>query len=510
MTESKLLCASLEQQLQQVDKQDPERSVYGAQPPLPLPQPSCEQPQKLNMGSASSIVLCSSSSSAISQPAPPPQSLYCHHCRGVISSGPSAFLAGQGRFGQNGAGLAECPRCRGNFVEVLTEHERRRIQVASPLRQVRVAATNIMPGRRVTANDIVYTFFLFDNDVHRDLFRDSDLDAAISQSLDEAAGTPQKATSRQFLDTMQKEGSTVLDGDIAKQVCCPICDEGLSLNEGILRLPCKHVFHDSCLSPWLADHNTCPICRSELPPEPEEVEPRKASSSEIAMAAAAARRSFTHMVSNGDPLLLRPPTPVMEAAGIQALNARLGVEPQSPPPHSPAIGALNALDAAESEAEGVQEGGGAEGGEGEGGGEREGFQTPRPSATTVLEEADAAVLSLGLEPCASAPGTIEATASAPPASAQQQQQPQSESLDDLINEVTTRMSSAPVIPLDLGARPATSSRLGREAARQAPMARPATQAGTRQPWPVGDAAAMLETATAEGVQEGITDRKSVV
>jgi len=39
--------------------------------------------------------------------------------------------------------------------------------VASPLRQVRVAATNIMPGRRVTANDIVYTFFLFDTDVQR-------------------------------------------------------------------------------------------------------------------------------------------------------------------------------------------------------------------------------------------------------------------------------------------------------------------------------------------------------
>uniref|UniRef100_A0A7S1DJP2 Uncharacterized protein n=1 Tax=Hemiselmis andersenii TaxID=464988 RepID=A0A7S1DJP2_HEMAN len=111
------------------------------------------------MGSGSSLALCSSSTSAISNPAPPPQSIYCHHCRGVISSGPSAFLAGQGRFGLNGNGLAECPRCRGSFVEVLTEHERRRIQVASPLRQVRVAATNIMPGRRVTANDIVYTFF---------------------------------------------------------------------------------------------------------------------------------------------------------------------------------------------------------------------------------------------------------------------------------------------------------------------------------------------------------------
>jgi hypothetical protein len=46
------------------------------------------------MGSAVSM-MCSSSSNIVSQPAPPPQSLYCHHCRGVISSGPSAFLAGQ-------------------------------------------------------------------------------------------------------------------------------------------------------------------------------------------------------------------------------------------------------------------------------------------------------------------------------------------------------------------------------------------------------------------------------
>jgi len=47
------------------------------------------------MGSATSVVLCSSNSNTVSQPAPPQQSLYCHHCRGVISSGPSAFLAGQ-------------------------------------------------------------------------------------------------------------------------------------------------------------------------------------------------------------------------------------------------------------------------------------------------------------------------------------------------------------------------------------------------------------------------------
>ena len=94
-------------------------------------QPSCGSPQ------CSKPVLLTYNSLAAST------------LRGVISSGPSAFLAGQGRFGLNGNGLAECPRCRGNFVEVLTEHERRRIQIA---RQARVCcpvsshlATSVIP-----------------------------------------------------------------------------------------------------------------------------------------------------------------------------------------------------------------------------------------------------------------------------------------------------------------------------------------------------------------------------
>jgi hypothetical protein len=71
------------------------------------------------MGSAVSM-MCSSSSNIVSQPAPPPQSLYCHHCRGVISSGPSAFLAGQVK--RRPALLPDVPVCQG--LASVVWHER--------------------------------------------------------------------------------------------------------------------------------------------------------------------------------------------------------------------------------------------------------------------------------------------------------------------------------------------------------------------------------------------------
>lgn len=60
---------------------------------------------------------------------------------------------------------------------------------------------------------------------------------------------------------------------------CSVCSEGFRkgksplktaffpnnfLGEKIRKLPCKHIFHDKCIMPWLEKNSTCPNCRFNL------------------------------------------------------------------------------------------------------------------------------------------------------------------------------------------------------------------------------------------------------
>ena len=46
---------------------------------------------------------------------------------------------------------------------------------------------------------------------------------------------------------------------------CTVCCDNITVGSKGMFMPCGHVYHPDCLTPWLESNNTCPVCRFELP-----------------------------------------------------------------------------------------------------------------------------------------------------------------------------------------------------------------------------------------------------
>ncbi|ERN09401.1 E3 ubiquitin-protein ligase RING1-like [Amborella trichopoda] len=84
-------------------------------------------------------------------------------------------------------------------------------------------------------------------------------------------GTP--PASESAIDSLPevRVSSELLNSDTSQ---CAVCKDAFEEGSFAKQLPCKHIYHGDCILPWLELHNSCPVCRYELPTDDQDYERR--------------------------------------------------------------------------------------------------------------------------------------------------------------------------------------------------------------------------------------------
>ncbi|KAJ8772114.1 hypothetical protein K2173_027291 [Erythroxylum novogranatense] len=73
-----------------------------------------------------------------------------------------------------------------------------------------------------------------------------------------------EGVSESVLEKLAAESFYAGNGETNEHDNCVICLDEFSGETALTRMPCSHVFHQSCLFRWLRNSNSCPLCREKV------------------------------------------------------------------------------------------------------------------------------------------------------------------------------------------------------------------------------------------------------
>ena len=79
---------------------------------------------------------------------------------------------------------------------------------------------------------------------------------------EERTATPQLYKLNKICSNCNLQSLETFSEDVRHDDECSICFN--SLNEDSLKLKCSHMFHKACITQWIANSATCPICRHNI------------------------------------------------------------------------------------------------------------------------------------------------------------------------------------------------------------------------------------------------------
>lgn len=192
---------------------------------------------------------------------------WCHQCHTGIRQPRSASSPA-------------CPHCHGGFVEEIENGN------YGGEEEEDEAMAQVMQSIARFASRRPFSPFLFPSHGHirddeflpvalRRMMRgnvgDCLLGPGLEQLLQELAESdpsrrgppPASRASVEALDNVKVSGK-----DVAAQ--CAVCKDEFEAGKYAKRMPCNHMYHADCILPWLAQHNSCPVCRYEMPTDDRE------------------------------------------------------------------------------------------------------------------------------------------------------------------------------------------------------------------------------------------------